>query len=256
MANEVIFTSVKYNADNKVLEKDDKGYYLITLGALNVFNSAGEYYTANGVRDMFTDKSSSLMRRLGNGFLKAEVGHPKLQPGMSKTDFFNRNLRIEETNTCAHIRDLILVDTNTPSGIGNEKIILIKGWVKPAGPKGDFLQKAFDDPDENIAFSVRSFTNNKLVGTNYIKTIAQLVTFDYVTEPGIEYATKRRTLGVESRDSFTMDICDISNEDSTGLNICYECSLESNDEKELVKELIHNVNSNTNSNNKSILDNW
>jgi len=42
--SEVVFTTVKSNGDNRKLEKDDNGYYKVTLGALNVFNSANQYY--------------------------------------------------------------------------------------------------------------------------------------------------------------------------------------------------------------------
>jgi len=240
MEGKIVFTSAKPNVNNKKLEKDDAGYYYITLGALNVFNSAGEYYITDGVREMFEDKSSTLMRRIKSGFLKSEVGHPKLQPGMNKNQFFNRNLRIEETNVCVHIRDLELVNTDNDSGMGNNtKTILVMGWVKPSGPKGDFLQKALDNPDENVAFSVRSFTKNSYVHGTTIKQIVQLITYDYVTEPGIHYATKNKSLGIESMDTFEMDLSELTNGDD--LDECFACSLESDSEKEIVQEIIDNT---------------
>ena len=254
MEGKVVFTSAKPNVDNKQLEKDENGYYYITLGALNVYNSAGEYYTAVGARDLFENISSTLMRRIKSGFLKSEVGHPKFVPGMTKNDFFNRNLRIEETNVCAHIRTLELVPTEEDSGIGNgDKVILVKGWVKPSGPKGESLQKALDNPDENVAFSVRSFTKNVYkLGTN-IKTIVQLITYDWVTEPGIHYATKNKTLGVESMDGFVMDLSDITVGDE--IDECYACSLESEDDKKIVHEIIENTKACEN-NGSCILNEW
>jgi len=252
MSNNIVFTSVKSNADNRLLEKDDNGYYKVTLGALNMFNSAGEFYTINGVRDMFINKSSSLQRRIKNGFLKSEVGHPNLQPGMSKEQFFNRNLRIEETNTCMHIRDLILVDTNESSGgPDGSNIILVQGWVKPSGPKGDFLQKALDNPDENVAFSVRSFTKNSVVKGVVVKQIVQLITYDYVTEPGISVATKWKKLGIESMDLCDMDLDVISSNEE--IDECYGCSLENNDERLIVEEIISNT---ATTKNNSIIDSW
>lgn len=240
MNGKIIFTSAKPNVNNKQLEKDSAGYYYITLGALNVFNSAGQFYTATGVKDMFEDKASTLMRRLKSAFLKSEVGHPKRLPGMSKNEFFNRNLRIEETNVCAHIRDLELVETNDDSGLGDgSTVILVKGWIKPSGPKGDFLQKALDNPDENVAFSVRSFTQNSVVHGTMIKQIVQLVTYDFVTEPGISYATKNKTLGLESMDTFEMDLSEVT--DGDDIDECFACSLENEDEKQVVKELLVNV---------------
>jgi len=240
MGDKIIFSSNVTNTDNKQLEKDEKGYYLITVGALNIFNSAGQYYTANEVRNMFEDNNSTLMRRIKSGFLKSEVGHPNLEKGMTKNEFFNRNLRIEETNVCAHIRDLMLVDTNTDSGLGTgDKTVLVKAWLKPSGPKGDFLQKALDNPDENVAFSVRSFTKNSILRGTTIRKIVQLITYDYVTEPGISLATKNKTLGLESENNIVFDMEDIA--DGVEVNECFECGLEDNNAKEVVKELITNV---------------
>ena len=250
MGNKIIFSSVKSNADNRLPEKDDKGYYLVVLGALNVVNSAGEFYTAKDVKELFTNSNSTLLRRIRNGALRGEVGHPKYVSGMSKTEYFNRNLRIDEENVCVHIRELILEETgDTESVPGEGNIILVKGWVTPSGPKGDFLAKAFENPEENVAFSVRSFTKNEFKNGVTVKKIVQLVTYDYVNEPGISQATKFKSLGIESLDSVIIDMDDISNGDD--VDECFACSLESNDSLEMVKELIHNVNSNT-----DVMDGW
>ena len=73
-----------------------------------------------------------------------------------------------------------------------------------------------------------------------IKKIVQLVTYDYVNEPGISQATKFKSLGIESIDNMVIDIDDISNGDE--VDECLACSLESNNSIEMVKELIKNVN--------------
>jgi len=250
MGDKIIFSSVKSTADNRKPEKDDKGYSLVTLGALNIVNSAGEYYTAKDVKDMFTNDNSTLMRRIKNGALRGEVGHPKFVPGMSKTQFFNRNIKIDEENVCVHIRDLILEETDRPSELpGEGNIILVKGWIIPSGPKGAFLEKALDNPEENVAFSVRCFTKNTFKDGVVYKKIVQLITYDYVNEPGISDATKFKTLGIESMDSVIMDLDDIS--DGNDIDQCFECSLESAEEKNIVKELISNTHTET-----DILNQW
>ena len=250
MSDKIIFSSIKSCADNRKPEKDDKGYYLVTLGALNVVNSAGEYYTAKDVADMFVSDSSVLMRRIRNGALRGEVGHPKFIPGMSRTQFFNRNIKIDEENVCVHIRDLILEETNRPSEVpGEGNLILVKGWITPSGPKGDFLAKALENPEENVAFSVRCFTKNSFKNGMVYKKIVQLITYDYVNEPGIADATKFKSLGIESIDGVVMDLDEISNGDD--IDECFECNLESAEEKSIVKELISNAHGK-----KDILANW
>jgi len=251
MGNKIVFSTVKSTTDNRTLEKDDKGYYFVTLGALNVINSAGEFYTADDVRNMFTDNNSTLMRRLKTGALRGEVGHPKFVPGMTRDQFLARNLKIYEENVCVHIRELVLEESNIDSGVpGKGNVILVKGWVKPSGPKGDFLQKALDNPEENVAFSVRCLTKNTFVNGIVIKKIVQLITYDYVNEPGIKYATKWKELSIESMDSIVMDLDDIADGDE--VDECFACSLESNTEREMVKELIINCNDN----NSDVIEQW
>ena len=240
MSNNIIITSIKSNADNRVLEKDDKGYYLVNAGAVNVFNSAGDYYTADGVRDLLMTPGGAFRRRLESGNLRSEVEHPRYQPGMSKHQFFNRNLRIDLNNTCAHIRDVILEETDAPSGYRNDKIVVIKLWLKPSGVKGDALKTSLDNPDENTCFSIRSFTKDTWVGGVKVKKLQQVVTWDWVLEPGINVATKWKTLGIESMDECNISLEDIST-DSGDISECLECSLESQDEKLMVKELITNA---------------
>jgi len=241
MSGKIIISSVKTNVDNRKLEKDENGYYLINVGGFNVFNSAGDYYTAEGVKDLLMKPNGAFQRRLKAGNLRSEVEHPKFVPGMSKHEFFNRNLKIDLNNTCAHIRDVILEPTNDSSGYRNDKFILCKLWLKPSGVKGDALQKSLDNPDENTCFSIRSFTKDTFINGVNVKKLVQVITWDWVVEPGIATATKFKTLGVESMDEVAIELDDISNGDD--ISECLECSLESHDEKMLVKELIKNSKS-------------
>ena len=112
MSNEIIFTTIKSNSNNKKLEQDENGYYKVNLGGLNTFNSAGEFYLVDGVKELLTTKSSSLARRLKSGYLKSEMDHPQFKPGMTKAQFYSRNMKIDIANTACHIRDIILTPTN------------------------------------------------------------------------------------------------------------------------------------------------
>lgn len=242
MSNSIIFTSVKTHADNKKLEVDDKGYYKVILGAVDAFNESGDFYLSEGLKELITEDSSSLARRLKAGYLKGEAGHPVYEQGMSNADYFSRNLRIHLPNTSHHIREIILTPTNSDSGLpGKGKTILVEGWIKPSGPHGDALKKDLDNPDCNVAFSIRSFTQDTKVNGINIKKLAQIVTWDWVLEPGIRKANKWEKLSMEAFE-YKFNIDDIVNNGK--INECLNCSLESNDEKELVNELIVTINKN------------
>jgi hypothetical protein len=258
---QIIFSSIKTFADNKVLEQDANGYYRVTLGALNAFNASGDFYLEDGIKDLIENESNSLARRLKAGYLKGEAGHPVYEPGMTKAEFFSRNLRIHQPLVSHHIREIILTPTNEPSGLpGRGNTVLIEGWVKPSGIHGDALKKDLDNPECNVAFSIRSFTQDVMIGGVNVKKLAQIVTWDWVVEPGIQRANKFTKLSSESLVNFYMDtlsICsmDISEISSAGkINECINCSLESNDEREMVNELIRSTTPLNNSN--SILKIW
>ncbi len=258
MSNKIIFSAIKTNADNKKLEQDDKGYYKVILGAINAFNTSGDFYLADGVKDLIEDQSHSLSRRIKSGYLKGEVGHPVYEVGMSKAQFFARNLRIDLPNVSHHIRELILTPTNEPSGFpGKGNTILVEGWVKPSGPKGDALKKALDDPDQNVAFSIRSFTQDEVVNGVNTKKLLQIVTWDWVLEPGINTANKwdtlkKSTVSIESMDLEYIDIDFLAK--GNDINECLNCSLESKDDLEFTNELISNYNKNNKMSN--ILTHW
>lgn len=250
MSNKIIFTTVKAMTDNRKLEKDDKGYYKVTLGALNAFNSAGEFYTAEGVKDLINSASSSLNRRLTSGNLRGEVGHPEYERGMSKAQFYNRNMKILLSNTCFHIREIMLTPTGKPSGMaGQGEYILIEAWVKPSGPKGDALKKSLDNTEENTNFSIRSFTSNDLVGGITLKKILQIITWDWVLEPGIADASKWKKLSIESLDICEVSVEEMLNESGEDLKECFNCSLESREIKDIALEIANKVKEKNNQEN-------
>ena len=255
MGNEIFFTTIKSSTDNRKLEMDKNGYYKVNLGGLNTFNSNGEFYVADGVKDLLTNKSSSLARRLKSGYLKSEMDHPQYNPAMSKAQFYSRNMKIDIANTACHIRDIILTPTSEASDVpGQGNFILIEGWIKPSGPHGEALKKALDNPDENVAFSIRSFTSDKVVNGIRMKKIMQIITFDWVLEPGIAKASKWKKLSIESLDLCSISVEEIANNDGT-INECFNCGLEDGDMKDMTKELISNCND-YNDKAKTVINNW
>jgi hypothetical protein len=196
----VVYTASKLAAGKKgILPPDADGYYVMPVGALNVFNSVGQYYVLEGAKDLF-DKSSIFQRRIANGCLKGELGHPKRAPGMSMDDYLTRILSIEETNVCCHFRKIWLdydFGKNNPQ-FKNPGMVAIMAEVKPSGPKGDSLKQSFDNPHENVCFSIRSLTRDYYERGQCYRVLQQIVGFDAVTEPGLALATMWSAPALES----------------------------------------------------------
>ena len=203
MAGMVKFTATKLASKGKqgILEPDEDGYYTLVIGGLNVYNSAGEFYTLNGAKDLF-EESNIFMRRVKNGCLKSEVGHPKRVPGMTDSQYMTRILTIEETNVCAHIKEVWLdfdFGKNNPE-YGSPELVAIMGKVKPAGTQGEALKKALENKSENVCFSIRSLTKDYEQNRQRYRVLFTIVAFDWVIEPGIAFANKWDAPGLESTD--------------------------------------------------------
>lgn len=197
MLNNVTFTCTRLFGTNKVgdLKKNERGYYTMVIGALNMFNSAGMYYRADAAKQFF-EESSSFMRRVKRGALRGEYGHPRREAGMSMQAYYARLLSIHEDKVCCHFASVNLDFENYKDDQGRP-IVAIIAEVCPNGPLGHVLEKQLANPQENVCFSIRSFTDDKMergVINRYIKTI---VTFDYVNEPGMAVAEKYNSPALE-----------------------------------------------------------
>jgi hypothetical protein len=188
-------TALKGTNKAGVVKPDASGYYTLVVGALDFFNSGGAYYPLGPAKAMF-DEAHSFQRRIRNGCLFGEMGHPR--PGqMNMQQFMARVMDIDEKNVCCHFRRVYL-DYDRITDAKGRKVVAIMAEVKPAGPMGPALQSALDNPDENVCFSIRSITNDKMMGGVLNKAIKTIVTFDKVTEPGISIATRWNAPGLES----------------------------------------------------------
>lgn len=252
MNDQIVFSYVRTGAENKQIKKDDKGYYFITLGAFNAYNRSGAFYLMDGVRDLVENKSSSLNRRIRDGYLKGEAGHPNYETGMSKVEFYERNLKIEQTRISHHIRDIVFTDTKTPCGMpGKGNIVLVQAWLKPDGPMGDALKKSLDDPEQNVAFSIRCFTKDEMVNGTVIKQVVQIVTWDWVVEPGMKMANKFDTLNLES-----LDFTPISLRSLREYNNELSISTESADINVMLDDIERNITKHEINTNNSVLAHW
>jgi hypothetical protein len=207
MLNKVNFSCTTLQGTKKqgILKPDDNGYFTMPIGGLNCFNSAGELYTYEGAKELFT-VSSAFMRRVKTGTLKGECGHPKPLPNQSMESFAQRVLSIDEKNVCAHFSEIWLDFDNVKDATG-KPVIAIMAKVSPSGPLGPALEKSFNNPKEEVCFSIRAFTEDKKIGGIKQRTLREIVTFDNVVEPGISFAKKYFSPVLESRleTSFTKE---------------------------------------------------
>lgn len=191
-------SSIKFTASKLVgsgkqgkVTPGEGGYYTLPIGGLNLFNSTGDYYTAEGARQLF-EQSSVLMRRVMNGNLKGENGHPKQQVGQSDDQYFNRAMIIEETNVSHHFRSIWLDENFGKKNphLKNPDLIGIMAEVKPTGPHGPALQASLDNKDENTCFSIRALSKDYYQNRQKFRVLQSILTWDWVTEPGLNMATK------------------------------------------------------------------
>ncbi|MCK9234797.1 MAG: hypothetical protein M0P09_00620 [Acholeplasmataceae bacterium] len=178
---------------------DEYGYRKVVLGALNVFSRKGEYYALEGAEDLFKN-SSIFMRKVEGEALRGELGHPIPTPGMSEEQFSIRIRQVIEPRICLHIRRVWLDHTNVKDDMGRT-VIAIMGEVAPSGELGHILEKAFNNPYENVAFSIRCFSDvDRSFGGAVTRKMREIVTWDYVSEPGIKVADKYYSPSLENND--------------------------------------------------------
>lgn len=178
------------------LAKDANGYYTMPIGGLNVFNSIGDFYTYEDAKQLFAS-SSVFMRRVKSGALKGEYGHPKPAAGQSYEAFAERVLTIEEKNICTHFSEIWLDFENVKDNNG-KPVIAIMAKLAPSGPMGAAIERSLENPNEDVCYSIRSFTRDTYVGGVKHRALAEIVTWDYVNEPGINFARKYKSPALES----------------------------------------------------------
>ena len=183
-----------------VIKPDENGYYTTGLGGLNTLNSAGAYYPlTKEVRSLF-ESSSSFMRRVSKGVLKAELGHPKMEPGMTDMQYYQRIMDIREKCVCAHIAEIWLDEEygRKHPELNNPNLVAILGKVCPSGPYGYVVKQAFENPKENCCFSIRSLTEDHWEKGRTTKVLKTIITYDFVGECGLAIATKFHSPALES----------------------------------------------------------
>lgn len=188
-------TALKGTNKTGALKPDADGYYTMVVGALDFYNSRGQFYTYHGAKKLF-EESSPFMRRIKEGSLYGECGHPR-QDGMSNMEFMNRIADVRENNIACHFRRIYL-DNTTVRGPDGRMAIAIVAEIKPAGPMGPALKEALENPSQNVCFSIRSLTQDEMVRGTVHKHLRTIMTFDWVAEPGISIARRWSSPALES----------------------------------------------------------
>lgn len=191
-----------------IVKPDENGYYRLCIGALNIFNSAGVWYDYDASKHLF-DKSAAFTRRISMGNLYSEEDHPQWPIGGKFEDYVARIKRIDPKNICAHIRDVEIVPSK--DYVAGKQVMLIYASVKPDRERGPLLEAALNNPDQNVCFSIRALCDDQYIGGRVVRTLTDVVTFDWVVEPGINKAHKYNSPALEAYSEIAIPIEAVQN---------------------------------------------
>lgn len=185
-----------------VLRQDEKGYINgLVLGALNSFNARGEYYVGDDqeVMALFREGSDFLIR-LKDGRVSGENGHPEPLPGECEEAFICRFNRVNESRVCCFHAEIALSEKSVKTADGSN-VIPVYGKTAPSGELVHVMTEALRRPEENICFSLRGATFDRLQSGIKYRHLRQIVTYDKVIDPGIGAAKKWNAISLESANS-------------------------------------------------------
>ena len=196
----VSFVSTALLGTNKVgdLKPDSDGYYEVVLGGFETANMHGHYYNFEHKTKALFEESSQFMRQIKNGNLFGEYGHPKRKPAESIMEFLRRCILVDEKNQCMHIRKVSINERDVKDKSG-KAIVAVIGEIKPMGPYGGSLKEILNTRSANCCFSVRAQTDDSdLPNGKELRSVKQIITWDYVGDPGVATSTKFNSPKLES----------------------------------------------------------
>lgn len=205
MSCNVLFSN-KMIGKNLIVEKNDKGWYKVKLGELNNFNSKDEYYLEEGFKELLSEQNSylSVKNRLESGLLKGECTHP-IREGHSDADWLTRNMIIHDAFASHQFMEIMMQTTNNIS-LGRN-IIEIWAWILPCeNDCGKSLKADLDNPDVNVAFSIRCFSKVVNHMGRVGKIITKIVCWDRIDIPGLKNAVKGGNIDAITREAGLTDV--------------------------------------------------
>lgn len=177
------------------IKRLDNNYLEVILGALEFDNSIGAVYDQQRVERILA-ANGLFQKRINEGYLRGEWGHPKEYDYPDYRKFIQRIHTIDERNWAIHIRKVWVV----PNFVlpNSQRICAIMGEVCSTGARRDDFDKIMANPDENLAFSIRSMATDRVVGGKVRKYVDNIITWDLVNEPGLSVANKYMSPSCES----------------------------------------------------------
>ena len=198
MADKVTYGNTVLKGINKAgnLKPDENGYYTVVLGAIGVMNSGGECYPDTEKARATFNRSGSLLRRINQGLLRGEYAHPDPAGYPNMIAFERRVRQIKEDRICMHIADVWLEEIEHEG----KKLTGILGRIRPTGPYGKVLKEMLDNPEENVTFSGRYYSDVYMKNGVRHREIHTVGTWDFVSEPGVAASQKYCSPTLESAD--------------------------------------------------------
>ena len=180
----------KTNVNGDVETRED-GAFKVILGSLNSFNVHNELYAATGMEELLTVGGyHSFASKLKRKTIKGESRHPFREPGMTDTEFVNRNLIVDNTTASHHILEIMLEQTTEVEKPGTN-VILIWAWIKPTdNDLGRSLKADLLDKSVNVCFSIRCFSVLRVIDGIPTRIITSIMTWDWVDNPGMPRSAK------------------------------------------------------------------
>lgn len=193
-------------------------YYLLNAGGFNIPNRMGIKYTFNDYVRECMGPDSDLNRRVSEGQVQCELGHPPqyyfeykngviVQTAITEVFAWIHRLRtVLEPHVCGSIRKIHWEITGGPRDPVYNKI-----EVRPFGIHKQVMQDSLDDPDMNTAFSIRTVTKPQKLG-DMVREVEYFSTYDMVIEQGMLHACKHRTAGLEDLLTSQLAVSDVNAE--------------------------------------------
>lgn len=208
--SEIIYSASALKVPGKkgILTPDANGYYTVCLGAIGASNRTGLNYPLQTNRHHF-EGNSIFMEAIRNGSVYAENGHPKPNPGESPAAFISRASYVSEDRTCAHIGQIWLDDKHLAKEFPGAMCIF--GKVKPYGELKHVVEEAFANGMQNACFSIRCLKNDYISGGKRCRDMKEVITFDFVNDPGMAHARKQYSPGFESVETINTDVVEFTN---------------------------------------------
>jgi hypothetical protein len=180
-------TQIEDNRTLKSATKDKDGYYTgVPVATLGVASRNKTAYDTKSFLDQIMGEDTSMNRRLKEGTLFSEYGHPFVD--LNSPQGMARLLHLEPKQKSNHIRS---ISVKRVEDLGLDLVLMD---TKPSGPYGQYFDEAMQDPTQNVAFSLRGISKATFDRSTGItnRSLISLVTFDTaVASGGFREASKR-----------------------------------------------------------------